>query len=184
VVEGDEGLAAALTPGLPPEIQRQALTDVLEWFGYKLHLLVDIKHEVTLDYRITGANAGDGATLPGLLQQAQAKRCNGKSRYGKTVRVKQELDLRRFPPIPRQTKEFERLYKGRTAVERVNARLKIFWGIDDGNITGAQRFFGFASVVLLVHTAFATLLARAPRWEGTLCQTRLGPIQKALQGTT
>ena len=44
------------------------------------------------------------------------------------MRVTREVDLRRFPPMPRATKKFERMYKGRTAVERVNARLKIFWG--------------------------------------------------------
>ena len=53
--------------------------------------------------------------------------CNGERKYGLTVRVKQEIDLRRFPSIPRATKQFGRLYKDRTAVERVNARLKIFW---------------------------------------------------------
>lgn len=58
--------------------------------------------------------------------------CNGDRDYGLTVRVKQVVDLRRFPSIPRATKQFERLYAGRTAVERVNGRLKIFWGIDDG----------------------------------------------------
>jgi len=30
--------------------------------------------------------------------------------------------------LPRSSKTFERLYKGRTSVERVNARLKVFWG--------------------------------------------------------
>jgi len=36
--------------------------------------------------------------------------------------------------------EVRAMYKGRTAVERVNARLKIFWGADDGNLVGARRF--------------------------------------------
>ena len=63
--------------------------------------------------------------------------CNAGKSYGKTVRVDRTIDLRRFPPIPRATKKFERLYNGRTSVERVNARLKIFWGVDDGNIGGA-----------------------------------------------
>jgi hypothetical protein len=38
--------------------------------------------------------------------------------------------------------------------------------------------------VLIVHVAFATLLAAAPRREGTLGKLRLGPIQKALQQST
>ena len=106
--------------------------------------------------------------------------CNEGKSYGKTVRVDRMIDLRRFPPIPRATKKFERLYDGRTSVERVNARLKIFWGVDDGNIVGARRFHAMVGAVLAVHVAFATLLAAAPRREGTLGKLRLGPIQKAL----
>ena len=36
-------------------------------------------------------------------------------------------------------------------------------------------------VVLIVHASFATLLAAAPRREGTLGKLRLAPIPKALQ---
>jgi hypothetical protein len=110
-------------------------------------------------------------------------KCNGEREWGLTARIRCELDLRRFPAIPRATKEFERLYRGRTAVERVNARLKIFWGADDGNVTGARRFHAMVGAVMVVHLVFATLLAKAPRWEGTLSQTRIGPVAKALQET-
>jgi hypothetical protein len=55
-------------------------------------------------------------------------RCNGERKYGLTVRVKQEIDLRRFPSLPRATKQFERLYARHTVVECVNGRLKIFLG--------------------------------------------------------
>ena len=103
-----------------------------------------------------------------------------------TVRVKQEQDLRRFPPIPRATKKFERLYKGRTSVERVKARLKVFWGVDDGNAAGGASFHANVGVVMLVHIGLATLLARAPRRDPkrTLGQTRLSPIAKVLHGST
>jgi hypothetical protein len=265
------------------------VTRVIEWFGYKLHLLVDVKHEVALAYEVTSTKAGDGETLPTLLEEAKANLpkgrirtlaydkaadtndvhavldqakikpliqmrslwkeqteqmlpghdgnsnvvydeggalycynrtstpmvrhrmayigyepqrktikyrcparhegwtcphdavCNAGKSYGKTVRVDQTLDLRRFPPIPRATKKFERMYKGRTAVERVNGRLKIFWGADDGNLVGARRFYAMVGVVMVVHVAFATQLAAAPRREGTLGKLRLGPIQRALQ---
>jgi Transposase DDE domain/Transposase domain (DUF772) len=264
------------------------VTKVVEWFGFKLHLLVDVKHEVALAYEITDTKAGDGETLPVLLDQAQqvlpadriqtlaydkaadsnlvhealdasnikpliqirslweheherrlpghdgnsnivydeagtlfcydqvshapvrhkmayighepqrgtlkyrcpAKHeswncpmssiCNAGKNYGLTVRVKREIDLRRFPPIPRATKKFERLYKGRTAVERINARLKVFWGADDGNITGSRRFQAKVGTVMVVHAAFATLLAATPRREGTLGKLNLSPIAKAL----
>lgn len=95
--------------------------------------------------------------------------------------VKREIDVRRFPPIPRATKQFERKYKGRTAVEGINARLEMFWGADDGNITGSCRFHAFLGVVVVVHAAFATILAATPRREGTLSRMRLSPIAKALR---
>jgi hypothetical protein len=265
------------------------VTKVVEWFGFKLHLLVDVKHEVVLSYEITDTKAGDGEALPAILGQAEANLpgdrieslaydkaadsdevhrvlsgkgitpliemrglwqtdpermppghdgssnvvytedgtiycydkvsdppvrhkmsyigheperetvkyrcpakhegwecpmssiCNAGKSYGKTVRVPQGVDPRRFPAPPRATKEFERMYKGRTAVERVNARLKVFWGADDGNVTGSRRFFARVGVVLAVHAVFATLLASAPRREGTLGKINLSPIARALR---
>ena len=265
------------------------VTKVVEWFGYKLHLLVDVNHEVSLAYQVTSTKAGDGETLPAVLTEAKANLpkhriktlaydkaadprdvhrvlhkakikpliqnrslwneepermlpghdgssnvvyneagtlycyarvsqpmvrhpmayighepqrqtlkyrcpamhegwpcpmssiCNAGKTYGKTVRVKQQIDLRRFPAIPRATKKFERLYEGRTAVERVNGRLKLFWGADDGNIVGARRFHALVGVVMVVHLGFATLLAASPRREGTLGKMKLSPIAQALQ---
>jgi hypothetical protein len=40
------------------------VTEVVEWFGFKLHLLVDVKHEVALSYAITDTKAGDGERCP------------------------------------------------------------------------------------------------------------------------
>ncbi len=130
----------------------------------------------TLKYRCPAMHEG--------WECPMAKICNAGKSYGLTVRVPRDIDLRRFPALPRATKKFERLYKGRTAVERVNARLKIFWGADDGNVTGSRRFFALLGIVLVVHAAFATLLAMAPRREGTLGQTKLSPIAEALHGKT
>jgi hypothetical protein len=268
------------------------VTKVVEWFGFKLHLIVDIKNEVVLAYEITDTKPGDGETLPTVLEQARANLppdriktlaydkaadtdevhrelsgagitpliqmrglwkteperllpghdgtsnvvydelgtiycydkvseppirhkmsfighepgretlkyrcpakhgdwecpmstvCNAGRTYGKTVRVPRGVDLRRFPALPRATKKFERMYKGRTAVERVNARLKLFWGVDDGNMKGSRRFVAQVGVVLAVHAAFATLLASAPRREGTLSQTSLSPVAEALQAAS
>ena len=108
--------------------------------------------------------------------------CNAGKSYGKTVRVPRDEDPRRFPSLPRATKKFERKYKGRTSVERVNARLKVFWGVDDGNLKGSRRFFAQVGVVLAVHAVFATLLASAPRREGTLGKISLSPIAEARAG--
>jgi len=287
--EIDEGLPQASGGRKEYKDDEGKVTKVVEWFGFKLHLLVDVKHEVVLSYAITDTKAGDGETLPVLLDQAKvnlpedriktlaydkaadsqdvhkrlagegitpliqtremwkeepermlpghdgssnvvykedgtiycydkvseppvrhpmayigyeperetlkyrcpakhegwdcpmSKICNAGKSYGKTVRVDHDLDPRRFPSLPRATKKFERMYKGRTSVERVNARLKIFWGVDDGNVTGTRRFVAQVGVVLAVHAAFATLLASAPRREGTLGKVRLSPIAEALR---
>ena len=45
---------------------------VVEWFGYKLHLLVDARHEVALAYQTTSANVGDNEFIPALVEQAAA----------------------------------------------------------------------------------------------------------------
>jgi hypothetical protein len=284
------------TDGLPrPSGGRKEYTDaqgnvtrVAEWFGYKLHLLVDKRHEVALSYDVTAPSVSDAAKIPALLDGAARvlpegqvetlaydkaaddekthallhgrgihpviqnralwtqeserllpghdgssnvvydeagtlycydkisdppvrhkmyyaghepgrgtlkyrcpakaqgwdcpmhERCNAGRKYGKTVRVRCAIDLRRFPPKPRATKTFERLYKGRTSVERVNARFKVFWGADDGNITGPQRFHAFVGAVMVVHAGLATLLASTPRKDGPLGQMRLGPVAQAL----
>jgi hypothetical protein len=110
-----------------------------------------------------------------------SKACNAGKSYGMTVRVPREVDVRWFPALPRATKKFERLYKGRTAVERVNARLKVFWGVDDGNVSGSRRFVAQVGVVLAVHAAYATSLAAPPRRVGTLDKIRLRPIAQALR---
>ncbi|MCA9145501.1 MAG: transposase [Planctomycetaceae bacterium] len=79
VAEPSVAIAEAAT-GLPqPSGGRKEYTDdagrvtkVVEWFGYKPHLLVDVKHEVALAYEVTDTKAGNGETLPALVTQAQA----------------------------------------------------------------------------------------------------------------
>jgi Transposase DDE domain len=295
-----EAVAAEVAEGLPqPSGGRKEYKDdegkvvqVVQWHGYKHHMLVDVKHEVPLAWHITEPKAGDNERIAALVEQAQANlppgriatlaydkaaddekvhdflhgagikplihnrslwpeddrerplpgkagryplhvvhdqagtvycydrvsdpavrhpmayigyekgrgtlkyrcparhqgwacpsdgRCNEGRAYGLAVRVDATLDLRRFPPVPRATKQFERLYKGRTASERVNARLKVFGGADDGNLTGARRFHAYIGVVMVVCVGLATLLALTPRREGSMGDTRLGPIALALE---
>ena len=49
-------------------------------------------------------------------------------------------------------------------MERVNARLKLYWGADDGNVVGARRLHAMVGVVMLVHLALGTALGgKGPR---------------------
>jgi hypothetical protein len=289
----DKAVAAEVAEGLPqPSGGKKEYTDeegkvvkAYEWFGYKLHLLVDVKHELALAYHVSDTKLGDNEGVAPLLEQAQANlgegrietlaydkaaddvkvhealhehgikpvirvralwkeekekslrvglpvvydeagtvfcydtvseppvkkqmacigyekgretvkyrcpaahhgescpsmgKCNGEKKYGLVVRVACEEDLRRFPAIGRATKQFERRYKGRTAVERVNGRLKVFWGVDDGNVVGSRRFHAHVGVVMVVHLALARWLAGQPRREGTLGVGSLSPIAQDL----
>jgi len=63
----------------------------------------------------------------------------GASRYGRVVRVKNHLDWRRFGPVARGTPQWKRLYAGRTACERVNARLKVGMALDDLHCRGTEQ---------------------------------------------
>lgn len=147
-------------------VSATAVKHKMSYIGYE-------KQRGTLKYRCPARHGG--------LECPSDKKCNGGSRYGKTVRVKCDLDLRRFPPIPRATAEFERRYKGRTAIERVNARIKVFWGADDGNVTGAARFHAHLGTVMLVHAVMANWLAIQPRYEGkSLSPTRMSQIATKL----
>ena len=65
-------------------------------------------------------------------------------------------------------------------MERVNGRLKLYWGVDDGNVVGARRFHAQVGVVMLVHLAVATALAGSKREVKTLGATRLDPIAVAV----
>ena len=74
--------------GLPqPSGGREGYTDeagrvvrVVEWLGYKWHLLVDVKHEVPLAYRVTDTKAGDNELVGALVEQAQANLPEGRIR--------------------------------------------------------------------------------------------------------
>ena len=70
--EIDEGLPQACGGRKEYKDAEGKVTKVVEWFGFKLHLLVDVKHEVVLSYEITDTKAGDGETLPVILEQAEA----------------------------------------------------------------------------------------------------------------
>lgn len=53
---------------------------VVEWFGYKLHLLVDVKHEVALAYDVTDTKAGDNEGVEALVEQGEGESAAGPPR--------------------------------------------------------------------------------------------------------
>ena len=53
---------------------------VVEWFGYKLHPLVDVHHELALAYRITAPAVGDNEMIGALVEQALRQLAGGADR--------------------------------------------------------------------------------------------------------
>jgi hypothetical protein len=85
--------------------------------------------------------------------------------YGRVVRVPMELDRRRFVPVPRDSHKWKRLYRGRTAVERVNSRLDVSFGFERHFIRGIQKMRFRVGLALVVMLAMALGAIEAKREE-------------------
>ena len=64
--------------------------------------------------------------------------CSG-SKYGRVLKISMWEDPRRWPGLARESKKWKRLYKHRTAVERVNARLKDYLQLDELTVRGLAK---------------------------------------------
>jgi hypothetical protein len=53
---------------------------VVEWFGYKLHLLVDVRHELALAYRIMEPAVGDNEMIGGVARASPRQLAGGADR--------------------------------------------------------------------------------------------------------
>jgi hypothetical protein len=82
------------------------------------------------------------------------ERCGGGG-YGRIVRVARSVDPRTFTPVARPTLAFERLYKKRTAAERVNSRLDVSYGFERHFIRGLAKMRVRCSLALVVMLAMA-----------------------------
>jgi len=78
-------------------------------------------------------------------------RCTA-SEYGAVRKVSIKDDPRRYPGLWRDSRKWKRLYRKRTAAERVNARLKDFLLLDELTVRGIQKVqthVGLGLVVML-----------------------------------
>jgi hypothetical protein len=85
------------------------------------------------------------------------------------VRIPMKLDRRIFTPLARPSYAFERTYKRRTAVERVNSRLDVSYGFERHFIRGIMKMrvrCGLALVVML-----ATALGRVKAKQADLARS-------------
>lgn len=97
-----------------------------------------------------------------LMEHKGVSRCSS-SDYGLVVKLDMREDPRRYLPVPRETKKFERLYRLRTAVERVNSRLKDNLILDELAVRGKRKVTARAGLNLLVMLAVAVAMAERNR---------------------
>ncbi len=100
----------------------------------------------TLKYRCPAAAYG--------MECCERAQCSPTG-YGRVVRVPMEMDRRRFVPVPRASYKWRRLYRGRTAVERVNSRLDVSFGFERHFIRGMEKMRFRVGLALMVMLAMA-----------------------------
>ena len=83
------------------------------------------------------------------------KKCLRYSYNGKVYKIYVSYDERIFLPVARSSKKFERLYKGRTSVERLNGRLDRDYMYEDHCIRGLKKMRLMLSLTLLTMNAMA-----------------------------
>ena len=83
------------------------------------------------------------------------KKCLRYSYKGKVYKIYISYDERVFLPVARDSKKFERLYKGRTSVERLNGRLDRDYMFEDHCIRGLDKMRLMVSLSLLIMNAMA-----------------------------
>jgi hypothetical protein len=111
--KGAAAVKAEIDDGLPqPSGGKKEYRDddgrvvkVYEWFGYKLHLLVDVQHEVALAYHVSDTNLGDNEGIEALVEQAQTNLGAGRIQtlaYGKAaddIKVHEVLHEHAIKPL-------------------------------------------------------------------------------------
>lgn len=86
------------------------------------------------------------------------------SSYGYVLKLPvMKEDPRRHVPVPRETKKWARLYRMRTAVERVNSRVKGLLGLGNITVRGIAKVTVKSLLSLLVMLAAAVSMAERHR---------------------
>jgi hypothetical protein len=95
------------------------------------------------------------------------------SRYGSVLKISIWEDPRRWPGLARESKKWSKLYKQRTAAERVNARLKDYLQLDQLTVRGLAKVKVHTAMGLLVLLAGALAMAQEGRVEEVRRTVRL-----------
>ncbi|GEM_PF-178117 len=83
--------------------------------------------------------------------------------YGSVLKLPILKNIRLHPPVPRESKKWKRLYKLRTAVERVNSRIKGLLGLEHITVRGIAKVMARSLLSLLVMVAIGVGMAQRHR---------------------
>ncbi len=120
-----------------------------------------------------GLRGRDGAYLkwrwPAAVECRQCK-CNvtencSTSDYGRVLKVKIAEDPRRFPGLSRDSIKWKRLYRKRSACQRVNGSLKNYLLLDGQHVRGKAKVSVQVGMSLLVMLASAISMAKLDKLE-------------------
>lgn len=87
------------------------------------------------------------------------------SSYGYVLKLPITDDVRRHPPIPRETRKWQRLYNLRSAIERVNSRVKNLLGLRHITVRGIAKVTVRSVLSLLVMLAVGVGMAQRHRFK-------------------
>lgn len=110
------------------------------------------KDRMTLKYKCP--SAAYGIKCKGFTECSEGTK-------GKIVRIPLKTDRRIFVPIARSSYKWQRIYNGRTSVERVNSRIDLSFGFEHHFVRGKAKMTLRAGLALIVMLSMA--LARIKR---------------------
>jgi len=108
---------------------------------------------------------------PHVLGKGECKsrfRCTS-SPYGYVLKLPIADDPRRHLPVPRESKKCHKLYCLRTAIERVNSRVKDLLGLDRITLKGIGKVSMRSLMSLLVMLAAVVSMAKVQRFKELRC---------------
>jgi hypothetical protein len=145
---------------------------IREWEGMQLPDICNVKGTPLCGCGLPMVYWGrDGKYLkyrcPDVMGKAKCKSrfpCTSSS-YGYVLKMPIAPDVRRHPPIPRESPKWGKLYKMRSAIERVNSRVKGLLGLDKITLRGIAKVTMRSALSLLVMLAAAVSMAQDNKYQ-------------------
>jgi hypothetical protein len=108
-------------------------------------------------YTVCDINAPGGARYEKMKYGGydRQKKCLRYSYEGKVHRIYISCDERIFLPVARDSEKFKKLYRGRTAVERLNGRLDRDYMFEDHYIRGLKKMRLMVSLSMIIMNGMA-----------------------------